>query len=65
MIKREKDYDPENGDWEYLYADLSGEKPKIERGKIASCIRCHSIAKERDYLYRTHLTKSEAKSDRK
>lgn len=57
MVKREKGYDPEHGDWEYVYADLSGATPKIERGKIESCARCHAIAKERDYLYRTNLTK--------
>jgi hypothetical protein len=62
MIKREKGYDPEHGDWEYVYADLvAGAKPKIERGKIASCIRCHSIAKDRDYLYRKHLGAAEKK----
>lgn len=61
MIKREPGYDPEHGDWEYVYADLSGAKPKIERGKIATCIQCHSIAKDRDYLYRTHFTKTTTK----
>lgn len=61
MVKREKGYDPERGDWEYVYADLSGAQPKIERGKIESCIKCHSIAKDRDYLYRTHLGKADKK----
>jgi len=61
MIKREKGYDAEHGDWEYVYADLSDAKPKIERGKIASCIKCHSIAKERDYLFRTHLGAADKK----
>lgn len=61
MIKREKGYDPDHGDWEYVYADLSGAKPKVERGKLGSCIRCHALAKDRDYLYRTHLGKAEKK----
>jgi hypothetical protein len=58
MIKREVGYDPENGDWEYLYVtkDEHG-KRTIDRGKLASCINCHRIAKDRDYLYRTYLTK--------
>lgn len=65
MIKREPGYDPEHGDWEYVYADFSKGKPKIERGKIQSCINCHSIAKDRDYLYRTHLSNVDPKSSSK
>ena len=54
MIKREAGYDPDHGDWEYLYVSL-GEKEKVERGKIESCIACHARAAEKDYLFRTHL----------
>ncbi len=61
MIKREKGYDADHGDWEYVYADLSGATPKIERGMIKTCIQCHQIAKERDYLFRTYLGKSDKK----
>jgi hypothetical protein len=50
MIKRPAGYDPEYGDWEYFYfEDLS----KIESGKIASCMQCHSSAKAKDYVFGT------------
>jgi hypothetical protein len=55
MIKREPGYDAEHGDWEYLYVEL-GDKSEVTRGKIKSCVQCHSIAKEKDYLFRTYLT---------
>lgn len=54
MIKREKGYDPDHGDWEYVYTTL-GENPETQRGKISSCIACHRIKAEQDYLYRTYL----------
>ncbi len=55
MIKRAPGYDPEHGDWEYVYGSIS---PKLtfERGKLASCIACHdAYAKKYDYLFRSYL----------
>jgi hypothetical protein len=54
MVKRDAGYDPDHGDWEYVYTTL-GEKPETQRGKLESCIQCHRIKKEEDYLYRTYL----------
>ncbi len=55
MIKREPGYDPENGDWEYVYGTIAGE-PTLERGKLATCIACHSAYQnENDYLFRDYL----------
>jgi hypothetical protein len=54
MIKREPGYDPEHGDWEYLYVVQNPEK-KVTRGKLQTCIECHSHAKDRDYVFRTYL----------
>ena len=56
MIKREAGYDPEHGDWEYMYVDLQPER-KVTRGKIESCINCHRIKHEQDYLFRPYLEK--------
>ncbi len=48
MIKREKGYDPEHGDWEYFYyTDIE----KVGHGKIASCVECHSKTAHSDYFY--------------
>lgn len=54
MIKREPGYDSAHGDWEYLYVVLSPEKT-VTRGRLESCIDCHSHAKDKDYLFRTYL----------
>ncbi len=56
MVKHEAGYDPDHGDWEYVYTTL-GEKPETQLGKISSCIACHRIKAEQDYLYRTYLPK--------
>jgi hypothetical protein len=50
MIKMEKGYDAENGDWWYGVYDETGMK-RSHQGKIKSCIKCHKIAKETDYMF--------------
>jgi hypothetical protein len=54
MIKRAPGYDSKHGDWEYVYVDL-GQEPDVERGRLQSCIGCHSAAQGRDYLFGNHL----------
>lgn len=48
MIKRPAGFDPPHGDWEYFYFEDPG---KIQRGKIASCVQCHSGAAAKDYVF--------------
>lgn len=48
MIKREPGFDPEHGDWEYFYFE---DASKITRGKIQSCIECHAMARETDFVF--------------
>lgn len=48
MLKREKGFDPEHGDWEYFYfTDIKS----IDKGKMDSCIQCHARASEKDYVF--------------
>jgi hypothetical protein len=54
MIKHEPGYDPQHGDWEYIYVEREPEK-KVTRGRLESCINCHEHAKNRDYVFRTYL----------
>ena len=54
MIKREKDYDAKNGDWEYLVSDGAG-KTVAQRGKLASCQGCHQPFAKTDYIVRSYL----------
>ena len=48
MIKRPPGYDPEHGDWEYLYFE---DPAKVEHGKIASCVECHRGVSATDYVF--------------
>ena len=50
MIKMEKGYDTEHGDWWYGVYDETGMEGWY-RGKIQSCIKCHVQAKETDYMF--------------
>ena len=54
MVKREKGFNPESGDWEYMV--VNGELTKIEgRGKLANCQSCHALKGETDYVFRSYL----------
>lgn len=48
MVKRPAGFDPEHGDWEYFYFE---QPSKIESGRIASCVGCHSGARSTDYVF--------------
>lgn len=50
MIKMEKGYDSQNGDWWYGVTDPSG-KELWHQGRIQHCIDCHALAKETDYMF--------------
>lgn len=50
MIKRPPGFDPSHGDWEYFYFENPA---KIEAGKIASCVQCHSSTAGTDYVFGT------------
>lgn len=55
MIKREKGYNPEVGDWEF--AALNGEGTKVDaKGKLQSCQACHIGYQKNDYISRIYLT---------
>ena len=55
MIKREKGYNPESNDWEYLVLDGEGSKI-VERGKLRTCYGCHSVYGHSDFITRTYLS---------
>ena len=54
MIKREKDYNPENGDWEYMALNGDGKEVRA-RGKLEKCQACHVMAKHKDFVHRNYL----------
>jgi hypothetical protein len=54
MVKREKGYDSDAGDWEYLV--VSGDGTKIQRqGKLENCRSCHLKVKEYGYVFRDYI----------
>jgi hypothetical protein len=59
MVKREPGYAKEQGDWEYMYAEIpAAEKSmKVTKGQIATCVECHTKSWQSDYLFRTYLRK--------
>jgi len=52
MIKREKGFDPANGDWEYQV--LSGDVRKSETKGLDHCAKCHKNLAEQDYVFQRH-----------
>jgi len=57
MLKMEKGYDKENGDWWYGVYDETGMEGSYQ-GKIKSCIKCHRRAKETDYMFSKSVMES-------
>lgn len=54
MIKREKGFNPNFGDWEFLVLD--GKATKIQaRGDLTHCQFCHRDLSQTDYVFRTYL----------
>ena len=54
MIKRDKDYNPKVGDWEFLTFNGSGTETTA-RGKMENCHTCHLVEKSTDYISRRYL----------
>lgn len=54
MIKRERGFNPESGDWEFLVLDGSGKKIEA-RGKLETCQSCHAAKKNSDFVFRSYL----------
>jgi Cytochrome P460 len=55
MIKREKDFNPDNGDWEYM--TVNGEAAEVTaKGKLENCMACHAVEKSTDFVSRRYLS---------
>lgn len=55
MIKREKGYNSESGDWEYLVLDGTASS-LTKRGKLTDCSGCHLAYETTDYVTRLYLS---------
>lgn len=54
MLKREKGYFPEAGDWEFFAVDAAAAKV-VERGKLQRCATCHEDYAKGDYITRAYI----------
>jgi hypothetical protein len=55
MRKREPGYNPELGDWEFFTLDSTA-RMVTARGKIESCMDCHTTYQATDFVTRRYLT---------
>ena len=53
MIKRGDNYDPDNGNWEYMM--LSPAYDVAAQGKVDMCIGCHAVAKDKDWVFNNRM----------
>jgi len=54
MVKREKDFSPKTGDWEFFVFD--GKEFDLEqRETVGSCSACHAQAEKTDWVFRDYL----------
>jgi hypothetical protein len=51
MTKREKGFNPNTGDWEFLVIDGSLGQVQKHHTQV-ECLVCHSLEKDRDFVYR-------------
>jgi hypothetical protein len=57
MLKREKDYHPDVGDWEFFV--LNSNRTRVTAlGRIESCIDCHVGFKDHDFVSRDYLARN-------
>jgi hypothetical protein len=57
MLKREKGYNSEVGDWEFFILNSTG-KTVTALGRIESCNQCHAEFKDHDFVSRDYLPES-------
>ncbi|MGC4007281.1 MAG: cytochrome P460 family protein [Pirellulales bacterium] len=63
MLKREKGYHPECGDWEFFVVDGAAKQMQA-RGRIDSCVECHKDYKDTDFVTRTYLRQNKTKASK-
>ena len=50
MIKREKGFNPDGGDWQFLLINGAGTKVKLSQ-KTGDCLDCHRTQSKTDFVY--------------
>lgn len=63
MHKREKGYNPDCGDWEFMTLDGAG-KQITAQGRLQKCESCHAEWKQTDYTSRAYLSAAITRSFR-
>jgi Cytochrome P460 len=50
MIKREKGFNPDGGDWQFLITNAANTKVKL-RQKTGECLNCHYSVRDTDFVH--------------
>jgi hypothetical protein len=50
MIKRERGFNPDGGDWQFLLINGAGTKVKLHQ-KTGACLDCHKSQAQTDFVY--------------
>lgn len=54
MVKRERGYNQDVGDWEFAVVGSDGREIRA-RGKLANCAACHTPERANDFVFRSYL----------
>lgn len=52
MIKREKGFAPNAGDWQFIFVDAKGTVTD-QQSKLENCAACHRLRQKNDYVFRS------------
>jgi hypothetical protein len=55
MVKRQRGFNSNAGDWEFLMID-GGLSKVLQREKSGECRNCHAKQKDQDFVFRSYLT---------
>jgi len=59
MIKREKGFNPDGGDWQFLLTNSQKTKVKLNQ-KTGECLDCHQTEAVRDFIHPLKVSKNTA-----
>jgi hypothetical protein len=56
MLKREKGYAPQVGDWEFFVLNAQATRVTSMKNELISCATCHESFRDTDFVSRSYLT---------
>jgi hypothetical protein len=59
MLKREKGYAPQVGDWEFFVLNAQATRVTSVKNELISCTSCHESFRDTDFVSRSYLTEKQ------